>query len=143
MSVTTVEGALVLLLLANSGVTSICAQRIHAITDPQNIARPKLTYQRLRTDRSTETGGFTNGGPTGHAVAVIQIDAWADELLTAKQLATAARKALNGFTGTQGGIWIDSMQVTDEREIPAQLLAGQGKPIQRQMLEIRVQYQDS
>jgi hypothetical protein len=139
----TLEGALVNLLTSNSGVTAIVGTRLAPITDPQNIARPKLTYQRLRTDRAVDSGGFTNDGPTGHALATIQIDAWADSLLQSKNAITAVRKAINGYSGTVAGIVINSIQVTDEREIPAQIYEGQGKPVQRVIAELRIQYQDS
>jgi hypothetical protein len=92
--VTTIEGAIVSILNSNSGVTTLVSNRIAPATDPQNLPLPKLTYQRLRTDRDTESGGFSNSGPTGHAVATFQIDCWCQSLLTAKQTISAVRTAL-------------------------------------------------
>lgn len=140
---TTVEGALVSLLLNNSGVTTLVGSRIAPITDPQNIARPKITYQRLRTDRSSESGGFTNSGPTGYACAYIQIDCWSDSLLTAKQTISAVRKCLNGVSGTVAGFSIGAIVVIDEKELPATIYEGQGKPIQHVICELKVSYGDN
>jgi hypothetical protein len=138
--VTTIEGAIVSILNSNSGVTTLVSNRIAPATDPQNLPLPKLTYQRLRTDRDTESGGFSNSGPTGHAVATFQIDCWCQSLLTAKQTISAVRTALNGYTGTSNGITIGCIRVIDEKELPGGIYPGQQKPIQRQMLEISVQF---
>jgi hypothetical protein len=141
--ITTAEGAIVSLLLTDTTVSALVGTRIHPATDPQNVPRPKLTYQRLRTDRSADVGGFTNDGPTGHAVAPMQIDCWADSILTAKQVIAAVRRRLNGYSGTVGGIFIGSIRVVDERELPATIYEGQTKPIQRQMCEIQVSHTDT
>jgi hypothetical protein len=139
---TTIEGAIISLLLADPTVSGFVGTRIHPATDPQHIQRPKLTFQRLRTDRSESVGGFTNDGPTGHAVAVIQLDCWSDSQVTAKQTIAAVRRCLNGYSGEASGVSIGTVRVDDERELPATLYEGQGKPIQRQMCEIHVSFAD-
>lgn len=140
MTDTTIESAVVALLLADTATIAFIANRIHPATDPQNLARPKLTYQRIRSKADTANGGFSNNGPTGFEVATLQIDCWADSMLTAKQTIRAARNALNGYAGTVNGINIGCIRKTDERELPAELYPGKTKPPQRYMLEINISF---
>lgn len=109
-------------------------------SDTTPIARPKLSYHRWGTDRSSESGGFTNDGPTGFAVAKVMVDARADDILTAKQLIIATRDAINGTAGIYQGINIQCIQVVDEREQPASTVSGREKPVQRVTLDLRVAY---
>lgn len=139
---TTLEGAIASLLLADPTVSSIVGTRVQPMSDPQSVPRPKLTYTRWGTDRSSDVGGFTNDGPTGLADAKLFIDAWSDDMLTAKQLATAVRHCLNGYTGVVGGITIHCIYIQDERETPAGLVPGTEKPVQRQTIDLRVSYSD-
>jgi hypothetical protein len=139
---TTIEGAIVALLTADAGTTALVADRIYPFAAPQQVAFPRLTYQRVGTDRSSEVGAFTNDGPTGLAIARLQFDAFADSLLTAKQVIAAVRRALNGYAGTNAGVRIACMYIEDERELPAVLYAGQNKPLQRYMAMIRVSFTD-
>jgi hypothetical protein len=142
MSLTTVEGAIVQMLLSDYETTSFVGNRIHPATDPQNVARPKLTYQKIRGTSNTENGGFSNTGATGLQVSTFQIDCWSDSMLTAKQTISAVRKCLIGFAGTIDEIRIDCIRKTDERELPADLYTGQTKPVQRYMIEINVSHAD-
>lgn len=147
MSATTPEGAIIALLAAAAAVGAIVTAetgqpRIHPMTDPQKVPRPKLTVARWGTDRSSETGGLSNDGSTGYGVAKMFVDAWADDQLTAKQLITAARKALHGYSGTIAGFTLLAVVVADEREQPGALAQGQEKPVQRVTLDVRVSFGD-
>lgn len=135
---TTIEGAVVALLAADATVAQLAGNRIAPMTDPQSVARPKITFYRTGTDRSTDAGGFTNDGPTGLAIATLQIDLWADSMLTAKQLADATRRVLNGYSGGM----IQSAYIRDERETPAGLVPGAEKPVQRITQTYRVMFTD-
>lgn len=143
ISDSTIEGAFVAMVTGDSTVAGIIgANAMKPFTDTTAVARPKLSYWRWGTDRSAPTGGFTNDGPTGMAIAKFLVDAWADDLLTVKQLVNAVRNAVNGKGGTFNGLKIDVIQVVDEREQPAQRIAGREKPVQRVTLDLRLTYGD-
>lgn len=140
---TTIEGALVARLVADSIVNGLVANRIHPFNDPRQIARPKLTYWRVNTTRSSDDGGLTNDGPTGMAVTRIQFDAWADSMLVAKQVVAAVRHSLNGFAGTLSGLVVNQIHVVDERDNTVPVDAGQQTPVQRVSIDCMVTYTDA
>ena len=133
---TTLEGAIRALLLADAGVSAITTA-VYPFTDPQNTPRPKLTIHRWGADMTAQTGGMSNDGSTGYEVAKLYIDAWADTLLAAKQLADAAQLALHGKTAAFG---IGLVRVADKREQPTATVAGQEKPVQRVTLDVRASF---
>lgn len=139
----TAEGALVSLLSADAGVTAIVADRIHPMTDPQDLVLPKITFQRISTARSAEAGAITNDGPTGLAVAHFQVDCWSADLLGAIRLAAAACRAINGYRGTVSNLVVDCLHITDQRQIEAGAWPGREKPIQRLMLQVVMSYDSS
>ena len=138
----TVEGAMLSLIQADAAVQAISAGRCHPYNEPQSIPYPKTTFWRWNSDRSAEVGGLSNSGPTGFAVAKIFVDSWAADWLTAKLLADATRKAINGFTGVVGGITIGCIRIDDEREQPGTLIPATNTPIQRRTLDVRISYQE-
>lgn len=134
-NVTTVEGAIVAMLITASGVNSIVSGRIFPATDPQIVARPKLYYQRI--DTTTE---YSNDGPLGNKQCRLYLYSSADDSLTAKQLAIAVRTALDGYSGTASGIRIGCIRVTDESDDMMPLEPGQTKLPQRVRLELTIDY---
>lgn len=149
----TIEGALIARLLTgldwqgndlgDASVPSLVGPRIHPVGDPQPVARPKLTYQRIDTDRSAASGGLTNDGPTGMAIARIQWNCLADTLIEAKQLATAVRRSLNGLAGTLSGIQVGQVRIDSEREDPTSIDPGQERAPQRISLDARVVFTEA
>ena len=117
--ITTAEGGLIAILDADATVSGIVGGRIHPMTDPRNTPFPKITYQRIDTVR-----GLSNDGPTNCPTARVQIDCWAADLLAARTLANAVRRALNGFSGTADGYQFDLIHLTDERDREAAPLPG-------------------
>jgi hypothetical protein len=121
---------MVALLQASSAITALVGSNIRPLADPTQIPLPYITYRRVQTRRDAEMGGNSNDGASGAALARIQLDAWAIDLLTAKQLATLIRQTLNGYHGTASGIVIGSIHISDETEVPNPLWPGQEKPVQ-------------
>ncbi len=140
---TTVEGALIAALLSDAGspsVQSIVVDRVRPFTDALAVPTPRLTYQRWGTELSVDDGGFTNDGPTGHEVARFQVDAWADDLMTAMTLARAVKRRLNGYADDDGPVPIRCVRVVDMKQQPAAIEAGREKAPQRVTLDVRVSY---
>lgn len=63
----------------------------------ENPVMPCLVYARI-----SRAEGHTFDGPHGFCRSRVQIDALADTYTAAKALATAVRKALNGYSGPFG-----------------------------------------
>ena len=136
MSDTTLEGAIRSILLADAGVAALTTT-VHSATDPQKSSRPKLTYQRVTTRRD-----ICNDGPLSLAVAVVQLDCWADTDIAAKGLAEATRKALAGYVGVNGEIDIKCCRITAEGDETSAPLPGAQSPVQRVRLEVTVNFID-
>jgi hypothetical protein len=135
---TTIEGAIVAMLAADTTVSGLIGARIRPFGDPEEIARPFLTYWRVDTDRE-----ITNDGPTGKSTPRIQFDAWAEDLLTARQITAAVRKLLNGFRGTVGGINVDQIRSVGERDNSTPADPGKKKPVQRVTLDIKISFTET
>lgn len=132
-----IEAAIRAKLVADADVNGIISGRIHPFTVPTEIARPKLTYQRIDTVR-----WYSNDGPTGSPRIRLQVDCWADELLTAKTLADKVRQCLDGYRGVTSGVQVDGVHLQDERDMPQAMAPGQEKPIQRVSLDFIVDFQE-
>lgn len=91
------EEELIALLLASSGVTALCGNRIDFGGNPQGTPDPRIVLWTIgdAEDHNLE-------GPDGHSVGRIQADCYGGTYLAAKQLSRAVRVALDGYTG--GGL---------------------------------------
>jgi len=132
----TIEGAIVAHLQADAGVSAIVGTKIHPFAGAEDFPRPKLTYWRVDTQRQ-----FSNQGPTMTPRARFQLDAWADNYLTARQLLDAVRQALDGYIGVMNGWTIQGIHALDERDQPATTVdPGKKAPINRSSLDVYVDY---
>jgi hypothetical protein len=129
--------ALVALLLADSAVSALVADRIGAATLPERMARPNITYQLISAQRVN-----ANDGPAGLVFATIQVSCWADAHKTAKQVAAAVRERLNGFTGSAGGLTVQSLLLDDERDAPRDASPDSGTAPAGVHLTFRVAYSE-
>lgn len=102
----------------NANVSGVVSSRIYPMQLPQGWTLPALTYQRISTPRATILSG-----PSGRARPRFQIDCWADNYETIKDLATKVRGCLDGFKGdintesNVGGIILESERDILEDEI--------------------------
>ena len=106
-----IESALYSILTADSTVSGLISTRVYPIKLPQSPTFPAVTYQRVSTPRVRSTTG-----PSGLAHPSIQIDCWAETYTGVKSLAEAAREAVDGYSGTVGGVAIAGIIVASEND---------------------------
>lgn len=85
------------LLLASSGITALCGQRIDFGANQQGAAYPRIVLWTIGDNEL-----HTMAGPDGLSVGRIQIDCYAMTYGQAKQLSRAVRAVLDGYRG--GGL---------------------------------------
>lgn len=82
------------ILLASSGVTALCGNRIDWGASGQGVAYPRIVMWTIGDGE-----GHNLQGPDGHSVGRIQVDIYAQTYGSAKQLSRAVRAALDGYSG--------------------------------------------
>jgi hypothetical protein len=90
-----IEDGLFQLITADSGFSTIAANRLYPLILPDTPTFPAATYQLI-----SSVPEETNDGPTGFVKARIQTDTWSNSYASCKALAKALRVLLDGFTGT-------------------------------------------
>lgn len=134
-----IETALISLITGNAGVSALIGTRMVPFTDTNTLTLPRLTYWRTNSERP-----ISNSGPTGQCIATFQLDAWAPDAATSWQVLEAVRKALNGFSGSNSGMTIDSVRWQDQSDqINTPALPGVQKSTQRMTATIVVSYTDA
>lgn len=102
----------------NANVSGVVSSRIYPVKLPQAWTLPAITYQRISTPRAHIMSGLS-----GRARPRFQIDCWADDYGTVKDLAIKVGGCLDGFKGdlntesNVGGIILDSERDIYEDEI--------------------------
>lgn len=96
---TTIEEALFAHLTANAGVTALVSTRVYPVQMPQNPTLPAIVYNRISGERVQHMQGSS-----GLASPRIQFDCFAKTYAVAKAVAEALRLAIEGFSGTMGGV---------------------------------------
>jgi len=110
-----IETALMTYLLAQSGITDICGERIYFARAVQDTVAPYLVLSKISSPRT-----MTHDGPDGLADARFQITAFAAKYGDAKQLTVAVQDALYGYQGTMGGdggVYVFSCAYDDETDL--------------------------
>ncbi len=111
-----IESALFKILKDDAAVGAICADRISPTFAAQNVASPLVTYDQLSGPRVQSLSG-----PTGLVEATFEFTCWAEHYIPSRTLADAVRQALDGIDAIVDTIAIDSIQCTDERDIPSEV----------------------
>lgn len=124
----TAEHAVVALLEADSTVAGLVGERIWPNRIEQFEAMPAITYLRVSTPRTK-----SHGGPSGLASPRIQVNCWGSDATTARQVAEAVRRKVDGWSGVAGGVRVDGIFVDGDRD---DLDTERG--IQRIILDLRV-----
>ena len=88
------EEEMVALLLASSGVTSLCGNRINFGANPQGSPNPRIVMWTIG-----DAEGHNTQGPDGHSIGRIQVDCYGSSYDSAKQLSRAVRAVLDGYSG--------------------------------------------
>jgi hypothetical protein len=110
---TVLEEGLVSYLQGYAGLTALISTRMYLARIPETATLPCLTYQRISTPR--ELAHDTSGASGSLAHPRFQFDAWASTFSAAKAITEQVRAALNGKTGSTGGVTIRAALVADER----------------------------
>jgi len=109
---TVIDEGLIAYLKTIAGVTSLVSTRIYGKVIPQGATLPCVTQQRISTPRILT---HDTSGATGDLISPRwQIDAWAELDSSAKAITDAIRAALNGKTGTVGGVTIRASLANEE-----------------------------
>lgn len=95
----TIEEALYYHLVNTAGVSALISTRLYPNVIPEDVAQPAATYQRISSMPILD-----HGGPSGMETARIQITCRATTYAVAKSVAKAVKTALDGFSGTMGGV---------------------------------------
>ena len=101
----TLEEALVAYLEADTGLSALIGDGIHALKAPQKATFPHVVYQRISTER-TKTHDQTAKGLT---TARIQFDVFAESYKTANDVIAALREALQGKSETMSGLRVQAI----------------------------------
>lgn len=91
------EEELIALLLASSGITALCGNRIDFGGNPQGSSNPRIVLWTIG-----DAEGHNLQGPDGHSVGRVQADCYSLTYGQAKQLSRAVRAVLDGYSG--GGL---------------------------------------
>lgn len=81
-------------LLASSGVTALCGDRIDFGANAQGAGYPRIVMWTIGDDE-----GHNLQGPDGHSVGRVQVDCYALTYGPSKQLARAVRAVMDGYSG--------------------------------------------
>lgn len=111
-----IEDALYTRLQAVSAVTALVSTRIYPTkTENQNPTSPYVTYELLRTERTSAMGA-----DTGDVRTEVRFHVWAKDSAsaagydTAKSVASEIRQALQRYRGTSASTQVQDVFVIDE-----------------------------
>lgn len=104
-----IEDAIRSVLLADADVAALVTARVWPMKLPQSATLPAVVYQRI----STTGNGVAMEAPVGPTRARVQISAWATTFGQARQLGEAVLHALNGWSGTAGGVKVQLVRLVN------------------------------
>lgn len=110
----TMEEALYAYLSTYAGLTALIGTRVYPFVLPQNAAKPAVTFQRVDTPRE-----YTHDGYAGLAHPRFQFACFALSQPASAAVAEQIRLALQGYTGTMGGVGgvvVQFAVVVDQRD---------------------------
>ncbi len=96
-------------LVNNAGVAALVGTRIYPSVSPTSAMMPRITYQLISANHSECVGGSA-----GLCEYKIQLSAWGYSDLSTDATAEAIRQALQGYSGTTGGVLIYSALMDSE-----------------------------
>lgn len=107
----TIEAGIYAHLIGNAGVAALVATRIYPLLVPQDAELPAMAYQRISGPRD-----HAHDGPSGLAMARMQLTFVAASYDGAKTLSEAVRAAMDGFSGTMGEVTVDACLLENESD---------------------------
>ena len=103
------EAAIYSILSADLGLTALVSTRIYLLFLSQNATLPALTYARISTERES---AFVSD--PGLSTARIQVDVWADTVVSVQNVAEEVRGALHRYRGTIVTVVIEESHIENE-----------------------------
>lgn len=107
-------------LTANAGVAALVGPRVYPVRLPTNVTLPAVSYQRISSTRL-----HSHQGASGLAHPRLQVDCWGRSYSSARGVATAVRKALDGYRGAFGGggnqVPIGGVFLDNEMDVPEEI----------------------
>ena len=123
-------------LKAHSGTFALVKARIYPLRLPQGPTYPGVRYQRIGAPRA-----HAMGADTGEVFARVQVDCYAETYAGADALSVQVRAALSRWSGTAGGVVVDSIFLDDERDVDEPTIEHDGEQgVYRVMLDFIVNY---
>lgn len=110
----TIETALYALLTGDGTLTSLVSARIFPVLVPQGTTMPAVTYAQVSGGRVHATDG-----PAGLVNSRWQFNCWGVSNASARAVSDALRQAIDGYSGTTGGVTIQAIQTEMEVNIEA------------------------
>jgi hypothetical protein len=107
-----------------SAVEAAAGLKAWPVSVPEGAAVPFACYRRMQTDRERHMGGAACMPP----VASFEVELYAEGYTQAKELAERVRLACDTFKGEAGGILIERVDLTDERDGDPVFFEGHDKP---------------
>ena len=96
-------------LVADETLSDLVDSRIYPMRLPQSPTYPCVTYSRI-----SHQHGHHFDNPAGHATPRIQLDFWADDFSTCKEMSEATRGILAGYSGQIESVNAMSVVLEDE-----------------------------
>lgn len=103
-----VGDALFNILTNDATVGGLVSTRVYPHLREQGSAFPAVTYQRVGGPRTPK-----QEGPANHVRQRVQLNSYAGDSTTAQDLADAVRQALDGVSGTYGGMKVQGIECND------------------------------
>lgn len=103
------EEALRTRLLADGTVSGLVGTRVFPLVVPQGQALPAIAYQRISGIRE-----HTHEGASGLARPRLQYACVATSFTTARGVADAVRKSLDGFAGVIGSVTVQNIMIQNQ-----------------------------
>ncbi len=103
-----IEDAVRFVLTSDAAVAALIDQRVYPLTMPQSGKLPAIVFQRIST-----VGSYTLEGPATPTAARVQLNLMSTSFTQVRQLAAAARKALDGYSGRFADYIVNFIEVVN------------------------------
>ena len=100
------------MLAADATLTALVSTKIYPVIAPQNVASPFVVYS-IASAIPTNTKDRISEVDTMR----VQIDCYARTYSQVEAIASAARLAIDGQTGTKAGIYVDGVAYENEQDL--------------------------
>jgi len=138
MSHVDTDGGLYLLLIADTDVSDLVADRVYPGRASQSAEYPRITIQRISTPRLIDMQG-----PSGLAFPRTQVDLWSRSPEEIKTLAHAVRELLHGYSGPLGDEVAQLVHLVDQHESTEDADDASGEPVFRIRYDFRIAAEES